>query len=421
MNHRAAQADLLHHALEDDHVGVHRHADAQDDTCNTGQRELDAGNDGDEEEQEDNVHAQRPVSHQAAHAVAHEHDEHDDQNADDGRRNAGGKRVDAQRGGDGIQLVLAQIQRQRAALQLEADVLRLFLSEAAGHHHIAAVDGLVDGGAHEHDAVQLDGDGLANGLGGHVAEDLRALAGQAEADGGHAGLGIGDGGSGLQVTAFHEHIAVRIKELQLRRRTDQVQHGRGVGYIRDLHADAGLAQLAHCGFRIALFGEAVGDDAHGGVQQRAEVIALLAHFIAHRRFIFHIHAALEVQAQSDGLRPVVHIGGGQPGQQLVQPPAIQPCAVEAQIAHGQRKHQRHAQHDDRGGPLAHLHAAAIVDLHGMSTILPFSNLGISAETRGSAGFIRPPAPPGTPDRRSAHTAVRSGHGRWRRADPPAGV
>ena len=291
-----------------------------------------------------------------------------------GRRNAGGQRVNAQRGGDGIQLVLAQIQGQCATLQLEADILRLFLGEAAGDHDIATIDGLVDSGAHEHFAIQLDGDGLANGLSGHVAKDFGALAGQAEADGGLSGLGIGDGGGGLQVAALHEYVAVRIEELQLCRRTNQVQHSCGVGHIRNLHADAGLTQLADGGFRISLFSEAVGDDAHGRVQQRAEIISLGAHLIAHGRFIFHIHAALEVQAQGDGLRPVVHIRGRQPGQQLIQSPAIQPCAVEAQIAHGQRKHQRHAQHDDCGGPLAHLHAAAIVDLHGMSTILPFLNL-----------------------------------------------
>lgn len=38
VNHRAAQADLLLHALEDDHVGVHRHADAQNETRDAGQQ-----------------------------------------------------------------------------------------------------------------------------------------------------------------------------------------------------------------------------------------------------------------------------------------------------------------------------------------------------------------------------------------------
>ena len=77
------------------------------------------------------------------------------------------------------------------------------------------------------------------GDGWQIVQSLYAIG-----SGGLSGLGIGDGGGGLQVAALHEYVAVRIEELQLCWRTNQVQHSCWVGHIRNLHADAGLTQLA---------------------------------------------------------------------------------------------------------------------------------------------------------------------------------
>ena len=208
----AARADFLIEALEDNDIGVHRHADAQHDTGNARQGQLNAGENRQHPEQHDCVNAQRPGGDHAVQAVADNHDEHDQRDADDGSENGGGQRIIAQRGGHGINLLLRQHQRQRAGLNLRGDGLRTIHREVAGNLTGAAGDGGLHGGRHQLLAVQIDAQRLADVLACHVGKELRARGGQLEGNRPltvlrHGGLRQTD------VRAGHEGVAVRILEL----------------------------------------------------------------------------------------------------------------------------------------------------------------------------------------------------------------
>ena len=54
-----ARLELFLHAFKDDDIGVHSHADGQHNTGNTGQRQLHAGNDSQQEQVDQDVDQQR--------------------------------------------------------------------------------------------------------------------------------------------------------------------------------------------------------------------------------------------------------------------------------------------------------------------------------------------------------------------------
>ena len=264
----AARADFLIEALEDNDIGVHRHADAQHDTGNARQGQLNAGENRQHPEQHDCVNAQRPGGDHAVQAVADNHDEHDQRDADDGSENGGGQRIIAQRGGHGINLLLRQHQRQRAGLNLRGDGLRTIHREVAGNLTGAAGDGGLHGGRHQLLAVQIDAQRLADVLACHVGKELRARGGQLEGNRPltvlrHGGLRQTD------VRAGHEGVAVRILELQEGGFADQVQDFARIAHIRDFNADAARAQHLHGAFGIALVGQTGLNGGNGHVQHTA--------------------------------------------------------------------------------------------------------------------------------------------------------
>ena len=355
----AARADFLIEALEDNDIGVHRHADAQHDTGNARQGQLNAGENRQHPEQHDCVNAQRPGGDHAVQAVADNHDEHDQRDADDGSENGGGQRIIAQRGGHGINLLLRQHQRQRAGLNLRGDGLRTIHREVAGNLTGAAGDGGLHGGRHQLLAVQIDAQRLADVLACHVGKELRARGGQLEGNRPltvlrHGGLRQTD------VRAGHEGVAVRILELQEGGFADQVQDFARIAHIRDFNADAARAQHLHGAFGIALVGQTGLNGGNGRVQQVREVrVVALGRFGA----VLHIHAAAQVKTQRNGLRPSISVGRRQPRQELPQP-ALERHARHADDAEDHGQHQHDGQCDD-GFRLRILHEnASFHSFHG---------------------------------------------------------
>src|SRR5271165_2722351 len=79
---RLAVPQLLAYALEDQNVGVHAHADRQDDACDSRQGERRPG-EAEEAEQDDQVQEQPQVRVDARGTVIEEHEHHDRDHADD--------------------------------------------------------------------------------------------------------------------------------------------------------------------------------------------------------------------------------------------------------------------------------------------------------------------------------------------------
>ena len=145
--------------------------------------------------------------------------------------------------------------------------------------------------------------------------------------------------------AGHKGFAVGVFKLQLGGGADQIQHGI-ILHVRNLHTDAVSADLLHICFCVALIGQTLLDDGNGSVHQLIE--AGLGSF---RRFrgILHVHAAAQVQTQRQHLRPVLRVGGRQPGHNPVQAPGRNAPAAGAKDAQHDRADQHNAQRDNGAG------------------------------------------------------------------------
>lgn len=122
---------LLPGAFEDQHVGVHGHADGQHETGEAGQGEGRA--EGGEAGVGDQAVAEQGDDREKAHeAVDDEDEQRREGGADDGGPGAGADGLGAQRRADGPLLHRLHRHRQRAAVHQQRELLRLVAGERAG-------------------------------------------------------------------------------------------------------------------------------------------------------------------------------------------------------------------------------------------------------------------------------------------------
>ena len=185
---RLADVQLLAHALEDEDVGIDRHADGEHHAGEAGERHrrAEAGHDAEDNEQ---VDRERRDGDDAADAIVSDHEARDEGGADDGGLDAAADRVGGERGADFILLLDLEREVERV-VQDVGKVNRLTLRERAGDFGGVAVDLLAHRRsgvefAVEHDgeaaeaarALPLVGDGL-----GDLRELTAAFLGEAEDD-----------------------------------------------------------------------------------------------------------------------------------------------------------------------------------------------------------------------------------------------
>jgi hypothetical protein len=255
----AAGFYFLAHALVDEHVGVHRHAQGEQDAGHAGQGEG-GTHEGEDGEHDDEVHHQGGVREPAEQAVEHRHEgEHEDE--------AGGQREGAVADGVGAKfgahtLFLDDVERggQGAGAQQERQVSRRLWGEIAGNLARAAGDGLADDRSLDDFAVEDDGEEFADVSGGDVAELTRADGVEGEIDHPLAALRVGGGLGVVEVGAVdrdggeHVHALLRVAghgELRVAQGGDGA--GRGVGVD---HLEGHVCGGADEGFHAVRVGDA---------------------------------------------------------------------------------------------------------------------------------------------------------------------
>ena len=174
---RAAQGfaggEFLADTLEDQHVGVHRHADGEDDAGDAGQRERGADRAHDAEE-DDDVQDERHVCDEAGEHVIDQHETGDGDDAIQRGLEAAGDGVFAERrvhfaGGDDGDGDFEGV------FEDAGELLRLFGGEAAADARAAAEDRFVDVRGGINLAVQHDGELVADVFLRDLGEEFRAL------------------------------------------------------------------------------------------------------------------------------------------------------------------------------------------------------------------------------------------------------
>ena len=189
---RFAVFQLLFDALGGDDVGIHAHADGQNDTCDAGQgqgkafkyREV-AGHKG---QRSRHLTGQRDAGQKARQTVQHRHEHHDEGKSDQTCQHHGTKAVFAQTGAHGRVAVHAQGKGQRTgvdlACHLDHGVLRKGIRSRTGDDGLSIGNGGVDGGGAHVLVVQPDADAALIGgqLGGGIAKGLGTLGGKLEGD-----------------------------------------------------------------------------------------------------------------------------------------------------------------------------------------------------------------------------------------------
>ncbi len=191
-----ARLHLLARALVDEDVGVHRHADGEQQARDAGQRqhrqahqraagerrvarhlrEQARGHDR-AERQQDEVEHHREVGHEAHRAVVEEHEEQDRRDADEDRELRVRDRVLAE--GRVHEALAEHLERggHRAGVEHALELRRLGERERAGDDGVAAGDRLLEVGVRVGDAVQDDRHVAARASvrGGVLARHLREL------------------------------------------------------------------------------------------------------------------------------------------------------------------------------------------------------------------------------------------------------
>ena len=297
----------------------------------------------DEQEQQDRVNGQGPGGDETIQTITEDHQEHDQQDADQSGTHGGRHSVLTEGGGHFINLLLGQFQRQGTGLDLGGNAGRLFLGVVAGDDAVAVQDCGLDSGVNQLFTVQLNDQVLTDIGGGDFTEDLGAFFIQFKGDL-MTFFAVAVNGL-LDHVAGHEDFAVGSFELHLSGSADQVQYGIVLN-IRDFNTDAVSAQLLDIGFIVALVRQTGADNGHGTFAQAVEVRGGTFRSFAG---IFNIHTAPQVKTQRQGFRPVLGIGGGQPGQNLVQSTGRQAYSGDTDHAKCDGDDEQHAQRDDGSG------------------------------------------------------------------------
>ena len=152
----AVRRQLLFDALENQHVRVDAHAHRQDEAGDARQRHRRAEV-GHHPEQDDQVDDHRENRVDARQLVVGEHEEHDQDEAGERRADARADRIGAKRRTDHALLEVGHRGRQRARAQLQREVRRLLLVEAAGDSPFGA-DPRLNPRVRLHPVVEHDGE-----------------------------------------------------------------------------------------------------------------------------------------------------------------------------------------------------------------------------------------------------------------------
>ena len=137
-----AGANLFADALKDEHVGIDAHTDGENDSCNAGQGERGLRK-SHESEQDYQVEEQGQIGVDARALVVNEHEDHDDENADDGGGNALADGVGTQ----GLSLIhIYQLKQRNLTLDdLKHDIRRSLTSEKLLNKEIESKINITDG------------------------------------------------------------------------------------------------------------------------------------------------------------------------------------------------------------------------------------------------------------------------------------
>ena len=169
----SAAPDLLADALVDQHVGVDRGTDRQDEAGDSRQGQSGVEDRHDAEDQE-GVHHQRDVRVDAEPSVGHQHEDDDAERSDEAGDHALVDGILAEVGADGALLDHVELHRQLARRQADGEVVRALDRETAADLRLAAEDRLVDVRRRQDLVVEDDRERLADILLGHSAEPARA-------------------------------------------------------------------------------------------------------------------------------------------------------------------------------------------------------------------------------------------------------
>ena len=187
---RFAVFQFLFDALGGDDVGIHAHADGQNDTCDAGQgqskafkhREV-AGHKG---QRSRHLTGQCDAGQKARQTIQHGHEYHNKGKGDQTCQHHGAEAVFAQTGAHGGVAVHAQSKGQRTgvdlACHLDHGILRKGIGGRTGDDGLSVGDSGVDGGGAHVLVVQPDADAALIGgqLGGGIAKGLGTLGGELE-------------------------------------------------------------------------------------------------------------------------------------------------------------------------------------------------------------------------------------------------
>ena len=288
---------LLLEMLENQHVRIDRHADAEDDTRDARQRQRRI-EDVEQREQHDGVRHERDVGDEAGDAVEEQHEEQHGADADGERELRFILGVLSERRSDRTRLDDVDLHGQRTAPEHDREVLCLLERPLPGDLRLAAEDRLAHVRRREHLAVEQDGDRAADVLRREVCELLRALIRELEVDDVLPILLVRRRLCVLEVGTRKDRVAVLILELEHRRLADRLDGGVRVLDTRQLDDDAALALALDDRLREAERVDALlhdGDDAvHRIVVDLGDIrILCLEH---------DVRAALQVESLADGIR-----------------------------------------------------------------------------------------------------------------------
>ena len=208
---------------------------------------------------------------------------------------------------------------------------------------MAVQDGLLYRSVDQRFTVQFNDEVPADVGSSHITEDFGTFGSELKGD--LMTLFTVGVGSGFHHITGHEHVAAGVLELHLGGGADQVEYG-VILHVRNFNTDSIGAQPLNIGFIKALVAQTGADDGHRAFTQAVKVRGG-----AFRSFagIFHIHTAPQVKTQRQGFRPVVGVGGGQPGQYLVQTPRRQAHPGDTNHAKCDGDDEQHTQRDDGSG------------------------------------------------------------------------
>src|SRR5258708_3487795 len=177
---RLAVAQLFANTLEDQHIGIHAHADGQNHSGDPrqSQNSFEVAN---EPKQNDQVKNQRHISIDTGSTVVNQHEDQHSHHSDDGSTDTRTYRIRPQRRPDRTLFQIFHARRQRARTQDHGQVLGLLLGHVAPADFAAVADRLLDVGNLLHFIVEYHAQPVIYVGGSEVIEALSTFSGEGEA------------------------------------------------------------------------------------------------------------------------------------------------------------------------------------------------------------------------------------------------